>query len=744
MSVPVLPDALRDAYLRRLGVSQVTLDLAGLTALQRAHLHRVPFHNLALLINDRRPYRVPSLLEIADENTRGVGGTCHLTTPPFAALLRTLGFSVTLIAGAVRHPGDHLLALVQLDEGDFIVDVGNGQPYPRPFPLGETLCWSVLGWTFRWVGDALIRRLPDGRVRRVYGVDPRPRTWDSFADAIRAHHERPDFGPFLAALRAARITEDVMLTVRDATLTRYGAMGASPRPIESTTAARRVLTGLLQLDEKLVDEALAAQGRRRPDVFASAELAAPRVLVAVPTIGREAQVARMLESLERDRVASGLREDELEVVILENVASSATRGAPRRDAEHAFSVRRYAALDESLALERELGLLPEETAPLSIGAARHALLRVVTRTLAGRAGSWIVWMLDDDQHLAQLAQDEAGIRERAGVPLLAEVRRIWREHPDISIGLGTFCGDPPIPGFATWLGQLRDLQATLEAMSARAPDEPWPRPKNDWGIADYYYDHAGDVLETGRPYLYEATPGATVGRAFAELARAWPAVARGSHVTRPLVLQPPRPPRPSIARGGHVVFLDRDALFAAPYPVHRGADGVVTRRADSLAALLVDPSIWRCREFDLPVLHSRRPADGSSPMARAGCEDRELAAFVESQARGVAMARALQHDAPREVGAQLSRRRSLHLASFAQTRAAVQRVRARIETPNRWWWSSEHEDHAIALLAALDELAARIPSDAALAAAAIELSAELASFCEALPARARSWRRAWR
>ncbi|MGB1277738.1 MAG: arylamine N-acetyltransferase, partial [Nannocystaceae bacterium] len=106
MSLPILPDSTRDAYLRRLEIETPSLDLDGLTVLQGAHLRRVPFHNLGLLINDGKPYRVPSLVEVAQANTRGIGGTCHLTTPGFATLLRTLGFEVDLIGGAVTHPGD--------------------------------------------------------------------------------------------------------------------------------------------------------------------------------------------------------------------------------------------------------------------------------------------------------------------------------------------------------------------------------------------------------------------------------------------------------------------------------------------------------------------------------------------------------------------------------------------------------------------------------------------------------------
>ncbi|MGB1014256.1 MAG: arylamine N-acetyltransferase, partial [Nannocystaceae bacterium] len=495
MSLPILPDSTRDAYLRRLEIETPSLDLNGLTVLQGAHLRRVPFHNLGLLINDGKPYRVPSLVEVAQANTRGIGGTCHLTTPGFATLLRTLGFEVDLIGGAVNHPGDHLLALVHLPQGDYVVDVGNGHPYLSPFPLGHQLSWQAYGWQFFWDGNTLRRRLPDGSIRQVYTVEPTPRAWESFAEAIRAHHEQPGFGPFLASLRAVTLTDDIMLTVRDVELTRYGPLGASRRPLQSAAAARRVLADCLHLEASSVDSALAILEQRRPGMFRGTP-AAPRILVAVPTIAREAQLQRLLDSLERDRVRSGLGNDEVEVVILDNVAADPDE-KPISFGNFPFKLTRYAITNVCLAREQGLGLLPVERPPMSIGAARHALINIVARTLVDRDENWIVWMLDDDLQFAQLIRDQEGVHEHASIPLLAQARRLWAEHPDISIGLGTFCGDPPIPGFATWLGQLRDLQVTLEAMVDFQPDTAWPQSTVDGSLTEHYYDHAGDKLDTG-------------------------------------------------------------------------------------------------------------------------------------------------------------------------------------------------------------------------------------------------------
>ena len=127
------------AYLDRIGyrgpVDPVPSTLAGL---QRAHMLSVPFENLDVHLGRRL---VLDLDHVYDKVVlRRRGGWCFELNALYASLLEALGFSVTLLGGAVESGGEltedlvHLLVRVDLDR-PWISDVGFGESSLEPVPL---------------------------------------------------------------------------------------------------------------------------------------------------------------------------------------------------------------------------------------------------------------------------------------------------------------------------------------------------------------------------------------------------------------------------------------------------------------------------------------------------------------------------------------------------------------------------------------------------------------------------------
>ena len=130
-----------DAYLERIGTERPaapTLD--ALAELALAHLYSVPFENLDIAAGRRLSVELEAIHDKVV--TRRRGGFCYELNGLFAGLLRELGYDVTLLAAEVPEPRDggprhdraHLVLLVTLD-GPWLVDVGWGEAYRRPFAL---------------------------------------------------------------------------------------------------------------------------------------------------------------------------------------------------------------------------------------------------------------------------------------------------------------------------------------------------------------------------------------------------------------------------------------------------------------------------------------------------------------------------------------------------------------------------------------------------------------------------------
>lgn len=163
------------AYLERIGITEPpAADLAGLTALMRAHLEHVPFENLDVF--DGVPVSTDLDHSIDKIVHRGRGGWCFELNGAFAALLRELGFDVTLLGAAVLLGGpnaviDHLALEVMVDV-PHLVDVGFGEAFIAPIELNRSGPQHDPAGTFELIpssqGTTLTRHDADGVPEPLY------------------------------------------------------------------------------------------------------------------------------------------------------------------------------------------------------------------------------------------------------------------------------------------------------------------------------------------------------------------------------------------------------------------------------------------------------------------------------------------------------------------------------------------------------------------------------------------------
>ncbi len=172
--------------------------LETLRGLHRAHLFAVPFENLDIHLGRPIVLDEDRLFEKIVKQRRG--GFCYEQNGLFAAVLRALGFDVTLLEARVSKgdgtfgiPFDHLTLMVQLEDR-WLADVGFGDSFLEPLRLdnpGEQIRDEGV---FRVAHDGtrgLYTRRVDGEWRDQYEFYLAPHRLADFAGGCHYHQTSP-------------------------------------------------------------------------------------------------------------------------------------------------------------------------------------------------------------------------------------------------------------------------------------------------------------------------------------------------------------------------------------------------------------------------------------------------------------------------------------------------------------------------------------------------------------------------
>ncbi len=212
-----------DAYLKRIGYAGPLKPNSNLLRnLHRAHLFAVPFENLDISFGLKIICDEDAFLRKIIERHRG--GFCYELNGAFAALLRALGFRVTLLSARVpREDGslspefDHLTLRVDLEE-TWLADVGFGDCFLEPLRFAIGFEQPQGGRKYRIVdedGSLHVERTePDDRWKRQYSFALTPRRLDEFAAMCHYHQTSPE-SPFTRKKLCTLATADGRITLSD-------------------------------------------------------------------------------------------------------------------------------------------------------------------------------------------------------------------------------------------------------------------------------------------------------------------------------------------------------------------------------------------------------------------------------------------------------------------------------------------------------------------------------------------------
>ena len=212
-----------NAYLKRINYQGSLVATAEtLRELQMAHLLSVPFENLSIHAKEPIVLEDEALFTKIVERRRG--GFCYECNGLFAALLRALGFEVTMLSAEVANAEgifgpafDHMTLMVLLEQR-WLVDVGFGDSFREPLLLDERGEQLQESRAYRIVSDGpfltLMQRTAGSEWKVQYRFTLEPHKYADYAEMCHYHQTSPQ-SHFTRARLCSLATEAGRLTLSD-------------------------------------------------------------------------------------------------------------------------------------------------------------------------------------------------------------------------------------------------------------------------------------------------------------------------------------------------------------------------------------------------------------------------------------------------------------------------------------------------------------------------------------------------
>jgi N-hydroxyarylamine O-acetyltransferase len=225
------------AYLERVSYTgSVEPTAETLRSLHRAHMLAVPFENLDIKLGRKIICDEQSIIrKVVDEKR---GGFCYELNGAFAALLRELGFKVTMLSARVaRQDGscgpefDHLTLRVDLEE-PWLADVGFGDSFLDPLKLKVDIEQPQGTRKFRLVSENSLLHMEmeeNANWKRQYSFTLVPHRLAAFKGMCRYHQTSPE-SSFTQKSICSKATANGRITIADRKLiiTHNGERRESP------------------------------------------------------------------------------------------------------------------------------------------------------------------------------------------------------------------------------------------------------------------------------------------------------------------------------------------------------------------------------------------------------------------------------------------------------------------------------------------------------------------------------------
>lgn len=251
-------------YLALLGLEPESPSLPALARVTERHLRRVPFENVTTVLRFRDFGSDPPVPDsehlLTQWAARRGGGLCYEVSRTLRRLLQELGYQCFSISGTITFPGSHEALLVQLEEGRYIVDVGNGAPFFHPIPIGEVVEIRHAGLRYRFRpgedGRTLIQDRWIGEQWTPFCVyDLEPKSEAELHPGYVGHHT-PGRGKFLSELVLVRCDHRGVYRLRNRELVHFSEDGMRAETLTTREEYLRAAREVFEMPELPILDAM--------------------------------------------------------------------------------------------------------------------------------------------------------------------------------------------------------------------------------------------------------------------------------------------------------------------------------------------------------------------------------------------------------------------------------------------------------------------------------------------------------
>lgn len=235
------------AYLERIhytGSLEPTLET--LNAIQRAHLHAIPYENLDIHLG--RTLTLDPQVIYQKIVLNGRGGWCYEMNSLLGWALQEMGFQVTYLASSALRPNgapplerDHLVLLVRLSGEDYLTDTGFGDGGIEPLPLREgRYTRGFLEYGIERDGQGWIMRNHPKSNTLGFAFTTQPRSLEDFAERCTWLQTSKESG-FVRVAVCQMTTADAIKTLRGVVFSMLTSTGETRQLLETANAFDTVL-----------------------------------------------------------------------------------------------------------------------------------------------------------------------------------------------------------------------------------------------------------------------------------------------------------------------------------------------------------------------------------------------------------------------------------------------------------------------------------------------------------------------